>query len=374
MCRKFPRLLSVVCLCLLPASALAQCPRSRGTEEDKLCWNLQYVLYAAQTDFREFTFLKKHTPDVSFGTIKVPCELSAWLNNVAMYMCSADVSLEDGQEWYAKAIADLQRLQNQWQFKIESPGTDHFVDAGPPGCEVPPDDGPYFGQCPLHLQEVKQPDGTSKLHLWVNSYTSPYLGPKPPPPPGKARVASPASDSIAPVGPACDDLCRGLKRVFEARASSFQELLASQPDSSVSSAASNGDAVNVRLPGASACSVDGPLQDGAAITSASSASHSSTSSRAEPISTAIHTRGVSAQYVCFWPEDSASAAESRFRDLCSRLEVAMPSRWSAKQEDIVDPLTGQKVTSWLAVDPANRPAVRLYLSGHSVGLHISGAD
>ena len=378
MTRKLPQFVSVVCLCLLPVSALAQCPRSSGTDQDRLCWSLQYILYAAQTDFREFTVLKKPAPDVSLSATKVPCQLSAWLNNVAMYMCSADVSLEEGREWYDQTIAALEKLQYRWHFKIESPGTDHFVDAGPPDCEVAPEDGPYFGECPLHLQEVKQPDGTSKVHLWVNSYTSPYLVLRPPPAP-KAQSGS-TNVPQAAKGPACDDLCQGLKRVFEARASSFQDLLVTQASADSNAVANtnttttNSDTVNLKLAGASACSVDAPLQASRPFTTATSP-RSAAPGRAEPISTAtLHTRDAAAQYVCYWPEDSPSAAESRFRDLSSRIEVAMPSRWSAKQEEVVDPLTGAKVTSWLALDSTNRPAVRLYLSGQSVGLHISGAD
>lgn len=380
--QKLPRLFSLFCLCLLPASALAQCPRSTGTEQDKLCWSLQYILYAAQTDYREFRAPHGPAPDVSLGTTKVPCQVSAWLNNVAMYMCSADVSLAEGQEWYTKTMASLQQLQYLWHFKIESPGADHFVDAGPPDCEVPtevpPRDGPYFGQCPLHLQEVRQPDGTAKVYLWVNSYTSPYLALKPPLPAVKYSVQSTsAPQSAGPsasIFPTCDDLCRELKQVLEARVTAFQKLLATNSSPGASNVATRSE-VTVKLAGASDCAIDAAPLEGSSATTASRTSPSSFVTRSGSLSTAkFRIHGAPAQYVCYWPEDSESAAETRFRDLSSRIQVAMPSDWSARQEDTLDSRSGAKLTLWLAIDPANKPAVRLYLSGQSVGLHISDAD
>jgi hypothetical protein len=180
MIQRLPQLLSLGCLLLLATSTFAQCPPSKGTDQDKLCWSLQYILYAAQTDYREFRAPKGPAPDVSLGSTKVPCQISTWANNVPMYMCYAEIPLADAQQWYAKTIAALMQLQYLWHFKIDSPGSDHFVDGGPPDCEVPPADGPYIGQCPLHLQEVKQRDGTAKVYLWLNSYSSPYLMHKPP--------------------------------------------------------------------------------------------------------------------------------------------------------------------------------------------------
>jgi hypothetical protein len=175
----FPRWLSFLCLCLLPIPALGQC-------QDQPCHNLQYILYAAQTDFREFRAMKTPGPDMTVGAAKVPCQMSAWANNVPMYICYAQVPFADGEEWYTKTLAAAQKLQYLWHFKIDSPASDHFVEGGMPGCEVPPADGPYLWQCPLHFQAVKQADGTIKLYLWLNSYSSPYLVPKPPPPPPKS--------------------------------------------------------------------------------------------------------------------------------------------------------------------------------------------
>jgi hypothetical protein len=176
MTRQIPRIISFLCFSLLPTVALAQC-------QDQLCRNLQYILYAAQTDFREFRGPKAPNPDVSVGGAKVPCQMSAWSNNVPMYICAGEVTLADSEEWYTKTLAALQRLQYLWHFKIDASGSDHYVDGGPADCEITPagGDGPYLGACPLHLQAVKQPDGSAKVYLWLNSYTSPYLVPKPPP-------------------------------------------------------------------------------------------------------------------------------------------------------------------------------------------------
>jgi len=185
------RLLSAFSLGLLPVSAFGQC-------QDQPCRNLQYILYAAQTDFREFRAMKTAGPEISVGAAKVPCQMSTWANNVPMYICYAQVPFADGEEWYTKTLAAAQKLQYLWHFKIDSPTSDHFVDGGPPDCEVPPpapDDGPYLGQCPLHFQTVKQPDGTAKVYLWLNSYSSPYLMHKPPAPPKKPSPPSSAKSS-----------------------------------------------------------------------------------------------------------------------------------------------------------------------------------
>lgn len=108
-----------------------------------------------------------------------------------MYMCAADIPAADVEAWYGKTMADLQQLQYLWQFKINTTGTGHYVDAGPAGCDIAPleknysdgspsggpylADGPYIGTCPLHLETVKQPDGKAKVYFWVNSYSSPHL-------------------------------------------------------------------------------------------------------------------------------------------------------------------------------------------------------
>jgi len=41
-----------------------------------------------------------------------------------------------------KFVAVSSNLQPGWHFKIDSPATDHFVDAGLPDCQVPDTEGP----------------------------------------------------------------------------------------------------------------------------------------------------------------------------------------------------------------------------------------
>jgi hypothetical protein len=77
------------------------------------------------------------------------------------------------------------------------------------------------------------------------------------------------------------------------------------------------------------------------------------------------------QFVCYWQEASASAAEVRFRDLVSRLQVLVPSNWSTRQENELDDPTGASLTAWHADEPGNKHDVRVYLSGDFVGLHIT---
>jgi hypothetical protein len=77
------------------------------------------------------------------------------------------------------------------------------------------------------------------------------------------------------------------------------------------------------------------------------------------------------QFVCYWQEASASAAEARFRDLVSRFQVLVPSNWPTRQENELDEPTGANLTAWQAVEPGNKHDVRVYLSGDSIGLHIT---
>ena len=327
---------------LLPRPALAQC-------NDQLCRNLQNILDQAVTDFREFRASNVAGPDVSIDRTNVPCQMSLWANNVPMYICYGKVPIPDSQKWYARTLQTLQSLNPAWHFQVSSSGEDHYVDAGPPDCEVPPNDGPHRGQCPLHLQTVKQSDGTTKLYLWVNSYSSPYLL-KPPPAP-LAKVVSPAPVSAAPAAPAstapvgptadCDDFCQHLKKVFEARNSAFASVRAGKTNEATSD-------VTVKLAGATQCAVN---------------------EASAPQSSAAGT-----QFVCYWRETSASAAETRFRDLISRLQVLLPSNWSARREIELDDATGADVTAWYATEPGGKPGVRIYLSGQAIGLHIAARN
>jgi hypothetical protein len=169
------RALSILCFCFLPAPTLAQCT-------DQPCQNLQNILDAAVTDFRAYGADKSGGPELSVSGVKVACQMRAWANNVPMYMCYAQTSQLDAQNSYSSIFDTLKRLKPEWRFQVSSPDDDHFVRAGPPDCQNPPNDGPYIGDCPLQLQTVKQKDGTVRLHFWMNSLSSPYLWKRPPAP------------------------------------------------------------------------------------------------------------------------------------------------------------------------------------------------
>jgi hypothetical protein len=331
MIEKTLRVFSLSCFSLLlSVSALAQC-------KSHLCQNLQNVLYAAVTDFREYRTNRTAASDLSIEAAKVPCQMSAWANNVPMYICYAQVPYPSAESWYTNTLESLRILQPTWHFKVESPVADHFVDAGPPDCEVPATEGPYLGHCPLHLQITKQTDGTAKAYLWISSLSSPYLVNRLPGPPSKAAPAPVAG----PVGGGCDDLCQGLKKAFEARMGGFEEIRAAKASGGMSDA-------TIKLAGAAECTVN-----------AASKSHSTE---------------LGAQYVCYWSEASASAADTRFRDLASRLQVLAPSNWSVRQEYQSEELTGAKVKAWCAVGPENKQEACTYISGESVGLHIKSSN
>ena len=307
---------------LLPVSALAQC-------KDQLCQNLQNILYAAVTDFREYLTNNAADPDLSIEGAKIPCQMSVWANNVPMYICYAQVPFPSAENWYTSIVADLRILQPTWQFKINSPISDHFVDAGLPDCVVPATEGPNRGHCPLHLQITKETDGTAKVYVWISSLSSPYLVNRLP---GPAKKTAPV-----PVAGGCDELCQGLKKAFEARMNSFADLRAAKGNAGMSDAA-------IKLPGAGECTVNKASKSGS--------------------------REVGTQYVCYWSETSASAADTRFSDLISRFQILAPSNWSIRQEDQPEELTGAKVKAWCAVEPTGKQEVCIYISGESVGLHI----
>jgi hypothetical protein len=435
--------LSLFCASLFAVPTFAQCKN----QQDRSCWSLQYILYAAETDFREFrgnTPLKPRdpkltppNPDLSVGAIHVPCHTDVWLSSeVPVYMCSAEVSAQEAEQWYAKTMADLHELQYLWQFKSESPGADHSVDAGPQGCEVARlettnyggyhlegpyiADGPYLGQCPLHLQTVRQSDGTARISFWLNSSVNLARNPAPPsgaleqsasakseaPQPraasAPAATPQPAAATAARATPAlattdnlraepavensgersskrygqCDDLCQGLKKVLETRASSFRQLGVKGGSSLASKTPLFGD--TVKLYGAGSC-----------VINAGSSAGARSSTRNEPVSGAhfapVSTKSTKAtssrapgrpatQYVCYWPQDSEAAAESEFLDLVGLLRLLMPSSWLTQQSIEADELSGAQRTVWSARDSKNRAAVGLYLSGRSVGLHISAGE
>lgn len=436
---KISGLLSLFFASLFAVPTFAQCKNP----QDQACVSLQYILYASETDFLEFrgsTPLESRdrkptppNPDLSVGAIHVPCHSDLWLgSNVAVYMCSAEVPAQEAEEWYAKTMKDLHELQYLWQFKSESAGADHYVDAGEPGCEVaqmattsdgghPVEDpyivaGPYLGQCPLHLQTVRQADGMARISFWLNSSVnlaqnpgprarSPELSasaksesPRPRSDSAPASTSTPAStpqpasatadnsrsepavessaEHSSKTHAGCDDLCQGLKKVLENRASSFRELGARSGSSMTSRSSLFGD--TVKLSGAASCLIHGEPSasrrssernqpvSGANFAPVSIKGSQATSSRAPD--------RPAAQYVCYWPRDSEAAGESEFLDLVGLLRVLIPSSWVTQQSIEADELSGAQMTVWSARDSKNRAAIGLYRSGRSVGLHISAGE
>jgi len=445
---KISWLLSLFCASFFAVPTFAQC----RNQQDRACWSLQYILYAAETDFREFrgsTPLKPRdpkltppNPDLSVGAIHVPCHTDFWLSNeVAVYMCSAEVPAQEAEEWYAKTMADLHELQYLWQFKSESPGADHYVDAGPQGCEAARlettnyggyhlegpyiADGPYLGQCPLHLQTVGQSDGTTRISFWLNSSVDLARNPRPPSrdlelsasakseapqpraasapaaiPQPAAATAAPATAAPATPGPAttdnlraepaveisgerslrrygdCDDLCQGLKKVLENRASSFRQLGFRSGSSVPSKSTFFGD--TVKLSGAASCLIHAEPSAGTRSSArnepVSGANFAPVSTKSAKATSSRATGRPATQYVCYWPQGSEATAESEFLDLVGLLRVLIPSSWLTQQSIEADELSGAQRTVWSARDSKNRAAIGLYLSGKSVGLHISAGE
>lgn len=430
---KISWLLSLFCASFFAVPTFAQCKN----QQDRACWSLQYILYAADTDFREFRGstplirrdlkLTPPNPDLSVGAIHVPCHTDFWLSSkVTVYMCSAEVLAQEAEEWYAKTMADLHELQYLWQFKTESAGADHYVDAGQQGCEVARVettsyggfhveesyivDGPYLGQCPLHLQTVRQADGTARISFWLNSSVNLARNPGLPPrslelsASAKSELPQPRSASAPASTPqpasatadnlrsepavessaehssksyaGCDDLCQGLKRVLENRASSFRQLGVRSRSSVLSRSTSFGD--TFKLSGAASCLIHAEPSAG---TRSSARNEPVSGANFAPVSTKKGTKATSSrapgrlgtQYVCYWPQDSETA-ESEFLDLVGLLRALIPSSWLTQQGIEADELSGAQMRVWSARDSKNRAAIGLYLSGRSVGLHISAGE
>ena len=306
---------------LFPMSARAQC-------KDQLCSNIQDILDGATIDFRGFAAHTVHVPEASTESTKVPCSTSTWANNVPMLICFAQVPLGNAAAWYTRTLDALKLLSPpSWQFNIKTPGDNRYVDAGPPDCEQPtPTEGPYIGQCPLHLEVSRQPDGSAKIYLVVNSFSSPYLVHHTllSPTPAKPKPSAQVGVSLNGAG-GCDEFCRALKKAFEARSGNF----AGAPPG--------------MLPGAKDCMV-------------------------KKLSAATD---ADLKFVCYWQEISASAGETRFRDLVARLQILVPSDWSSHQENELDEQTGAPLVAWYADEPGAKHAVRVYLSADAVALHIT---
>lgn len=317
--------ISILWFCFLPIPALAQCT-------DQPCQNLQNILDAAVTDFRPYGADKTGGPELSTNGVKVACQMRAWANNVSMYMCFAQLPQQDAQNVYSTLLDALKRLKPAWRFQVSSPDDDHFVRAGPPDCENPPNDGPYAGDCPLQLQSVKQKDGTVMLHLWMNSLSSPYLAKRPPAPKPVPKTVPRTSAND------CDDFCQNLKKAFAARVNSFDDIRTAKTNGEISDAA-------VKLEGAKECIIKGAIRP--------------------------PSKEVGTEFVCHWPEPSGPAAETRFRDLTARVQVLLPLSWTMHQENESDEDTGAKITKWYAIEPGGKHDVRIYISGDAVGLHIT---
>ncbi len=273
--------ISILCFCFLPILALAQCT-------DQPCQNLQNILDAAVTDFRPYGADKTGGPELSTNGVKIACQMRAWANNVSMYMCYAQVSQQDAQNSYSSILDALKRLKPAWRFQVSSPDDDHFVRAGPPDCENPPNDGPYIGDCPLQLQT--------------------------------------------------DDFCQNLKKAFTARLNSFDDIRTGQTNGETSDP-------TVKLEGAKDCIVKKAAR--------------------------LPSNEVGTEFVCHWLDTSGQAAETRFRDLISRVQALLPSDWTTRQENASDEDTGAKITKWYAIEPGGKHDVRIYVSGDAVGLHIT---
>lgn len=324
--RKTVFVLSGLLITMLPGPLGAQC-------KDQPCSSVQNILDAAVIDFRGYRSHTTDLPDVSTQDAKVPCQMTTWANNVPMCICYAQIPFASGSAWYARTLDAVKSLNPSWHFNVRSPGDNHYVDAGPPGCEITPTEGPYIGQCPLHLEITKVNDGSAKLYLMMNSLSSPFLLQHIPPP-----AAKPAPSAPHAIAGNCDEFCQSLKKVFEARATSFEEL---QPAGSTTSTTST----TLKLAGARDCSVG-------AIKSAPSGD-------------------AGTQYVCYWQEASASAADTRFRDLVALLQFLVPSNWAARQANEIDEQSGANLTAWHADELGNKHDVRVYLSGNFVALHIT---
>jgi hypothetical protein len=321
--RKTLQVISLLCFCLFPIRVLSQCT-------DQICQNLEIIATAAKFDFREYRQNQSAGPDISTTDTRVACQVSAWANNVPMYMCYAQVAPANAENWYTTILGALQRRESTWRFQIRSPNGNHFVDAGPEGCEIPPDRGPYIGQCPLHLQAVKQQDGTVRLHYWMNSLSSPYLFTRPP---DSAPKTVPQA-----VADGCDDFCQKFKKAFAARMNSFEDLQAAKTNGEESDVA-------VKLEGATECLIN---------------------RAAKP-----HSTDFGQQFVCYWSESSGPAAKVRFLDLVSRVQALLPSNWSTHQKNERDDLTGANISAWHALEPGGKYDVRIYFSGEDVSLHIT---
>ena len=304
---------------------------------DKLSQNLQDVLASAQIDYRGYRANPAAVPNLSTNLTTVTCQMNTWANNVPMYVCYGQVPLAGGDVWFRATLDSMKRLQPAWQVKLNASNDDRYVDAGPEGCEPTPNEGPYIGQCPVHMQMVKQPDGTTKLYLWINSFSSPYLMHHAP--------AAPKTAAHTTTGSACDDFCQSFTKVFAARTDSFAALRAAASSDDVDST------TGLQFPGANKCAFRPAVR---------------------PSSNDPATKDPGTRFVCYWTESSTTAAENRFRTLISRVQPLLPPDWPTHEQTDSDEATGNPVTIWSATEyTIATHDVRLYLSGTAISLQVN---
>jgi len=166
----------------------------------------------------------------------------------------------------------------------------------------------------------------------MNSLSSPYLVKRPPAPKIVPKTVPHASSND------CDDFCLNFKMAFTARLNSFDGIRTAETNGETSDA-------TVKLEGAKECMIKRAAR--------------------------LPSNEVGMQLVCYWPETSGPAAETRFRDLISRVQALLPSDWTTRQENESDEDTGAKITKWYAIEPGGKHDVRIYVSGDAVGLHIT---
>jgi hypothetical protein len=327
---------SAIPACLLlaassvPYQALAQCT-------EQFCRNVDNVYQAAKLDFREYRSNKSALLNLSDTQTTLTCQMDLWANNVPFYVCFGDVPAAPGEAWFRSVVYQTTRIQPSWQVKYDSRGSYQAADAGPPDCEVTPTQGPRIGQCPFHVQMNKMGDKT-KLYLWINSFSSPYLlHPAVEPKVSKAPASSPAAT-------ACDPFCQSFKKVFAARLNSFAEFGVLKQDEAVSANAS------VSFEGAQKCTLNQATR---------------------PSPDDSHSSDIGTAFVCYWQEDSAISANNRFRGLVLRAQSLLPADWSAHEQKETAEVTGAPVTIWISSEPGAKNDVRVYLSGSSVALHFS---
>jgi hypothetical protein len=313
---------------MAPAITFAQC-------NEQFCRNVETVYQAAKLDFREYRGNGSTLLNLSTTETTLKCQMNLWANNVPFYVCFGDVPAASGEAWYRSIVYETTRIQPSWQVKYDSRGGYQAADAGPPDCEVTPGQGPRIGQCPFHVQMNKLGD-TTKLYLWINSFSSPYLLH----PAIEPKVASAPSSSAA----ACDAFCQSFKKVFAARLDSFAEFGVLRQDEAVSPGAS------VSFEGAQKCAIN-------------------RATRPSPVDP--HASDIGTAFVCYWQEDSAISANNRFRGLVLRAQSLLPADWPAHEQKETAEVTGASVTIWLSVEPGGKHDVRVYLSGSSVALHFS---